>query len=344
MLKQQSKLLSGIEMIKATLDEDGELMPIARRETAPPPGGLPIGAVAPKFSLQTMTGERMSLDDLLGSGKPVLLVFASASCWDCKTLLPAVRAWERDYADRLTIAVLSSGTPEEIRDKIVKYEISNLLIDEEKLVADDYQANWSPAAVLIHPDGKIASQNTYSDTAIREWLRNLMSSGEVQPVSSNGKSASSLTHQVAISYSVREVGEPAPSFWLKDLSGRAVDIKDFRGSPTLLLFWHPRCLICGSLFDDLRAWEDDPPEGAPRLVFVACGEMEEVTSINKYFKSITLLDPAFDIGPLFGTKFTPSAILLDSENRIASSLAMGAENVRALIGLPKAELPVALQL
>lgn len=343
-LKQQSTLFGGMETIRTLISDEGEPVPAVRREAAPPKEGLPIGAMAPKFSLFTIQADEVSLDDLLKRGKSVVLLFAGPNCWGCKVLLPAVRIWEREYADVLTFAVLSTGTLEENQNKMIKYEVANLLLDGDSLVADDYQAKWSPAAVLIHPDGRIASQNTYGDSGIREWLRNVIAAGHAEAGSSNGKGAGSLIPQVSTTYSVREVGEAAPGFRLKDLSGKVVEVEDLQGSSTMLLFWHPRCLMCGTLFDDLLAWEEHPPVGAPRLVFVACGEIEDVESVNKHFRSLTLHDPAFDIAPLFGTKFTPSAILIDEEGRIASSLATGSENVRALVGLPKAELPVALHL
>jgi peroxiredoxin len=137
---------------------------------------------------------------------------------------------------------------------------------------------------------------------------------------------------------VREIGEAAPRFALLDLSGELVQMDDLLGSPTVLLFWHPRCAYCAAMRDDLRSWEGQAVSERPKLVFVAAGELDEIRAINRHFSSPTLMDPAFDIAPLFGTKYTPSAILIDGEGRVASSLAIGAGNVRALIGLPKPEM------
>lgn len=337
-LKLQKELLGGIEAIRAAVNEEGEPAPMERKEAAPPQEGLPVGAMASNFTLATISGDEMSLDDLLRYGKSVLLLFAGPSCWGCKILLPMVRVWERDYSDRLTIAVLTNGTLEDNQNKMVKYEISHLLIDEDSTVADDYQAKWTPAAVLIHPDGRIATQLSYGDNAIREWLRNLISSGHVQPDSSNEKGATTHIPQVALRYSARKISESGPSFSLPDLSGKLVNAEDLLGSPTLLLFWHPLCEFCKAMFEDLRSWEVNPPNGATKLVFIASGEVEDIRAVNEDFSSPTLLDPEFDVGPLFGTKCTPSAIIIDGEGRIASSLAMGDDNVRALAGLPKARL------
>ncbi|HEX5731463.1 MAG TPA: MauE/DoxX family redox-associated membrane protein [Blastocatellia bacterium] len=335
LIKQQARLVGDVESLKALLVEEGEPAPVLRNDAAFPAEGLPVGALAPRFALATIAGDSVSLDDLVGRGKMVLLLFVGPNCWGCKLLLPAVRVWQRDYSDLLTIAVLSKSTLEETEAKMARYEIENLLLDERAEVADDYETAWTPAAVLIHPSGKIASSIVYGDNAIRSWLRNLVASDQLQAARSNG--ASAHRPQLSIRYSVREIGEPAPMFSLKDLNGQTVTSEDLMGRPALLLFWHALCEYCKAMHDDLRRWEEDPPPDAPRLVFIAAGEVDDIREANKDFISSTLLDPEFDTAPLFGTKVTPSAILIDSEGRIASSLAMEYNKVRALIGLQKAK-------
>ena len=36
-----------------------------------------------------------------------------------------------------------------------------------------------------------------------------------------------------------KVGEPAPEVALPDLEGQSVELEDFRGEETLVLFWNP---------------------------------------------------------------------------------------------------------
>jgi peroxiredoxin len=265
-----------------------------------------------------------------------MLLFVSSNCWGCTLLLPVVRVWQRDYADRLTIAVLATGTLAENQAKMAEYEVSRLLLDRKSAVADKYQARWTPAAVLIRPDGRIASPVTYGDNAIRELVRNLIASGELGSGATDSGSNGHVP-QVALRYSVRAIGEPAPKFSLPDMSGRLVTVGDLLGSPTLLFFCHPLCQFCRAMRDDLRRWEEQPPAGAPKLVRIACGDEAEIRTAYTGLASPTLLDPAFDLGKLFGTKVTPSAILIDAEGKVASGLAMGEPNVRALIGLPTAD-------
>jgi peroxiredoxin/multisubunit Na+/H+ antiporter MnhC subunit len=336
LLKRQAALVREVASLRAALAEDSEPLAVLRQDVLPPQEGLPIGVAAPPFTLATLADERVSLSDLLSAGRPALLIFAGPDCWGCKVLLPVVRRWQREYADRLTVAVISGATREETEAKMAAYEIDHLLLDEDSQVADDYQARWTPAAVMVSKDGRIHSHVSYGDNAIREWLRNQVASGALPSHQVSGMT--SHLPQVTTRYAVCQIGEPAPRFSLFDLAGNHVRTEDLRGNATLLVFWHPRCAYCAAMRDDLRSWEEQAAAERPRLVFVAAGELDDIRAINRQFKSLTLMDPAFDIAPLFGTKYTPSAILIDDEGRVASSLAIGEANVRALIGLPKLEM------
>jgi len=340
-LSQQATLLETVAAMKKVIDEDyAEPPPVERPDAAPPVEGLPVGAPAPGFSLATIEGPSLSLDDLLAYGKPVLLLFVSPNCGPCRILLPIVRVWERDYADHLTIALLSKGTAEENLKRVAKFGGRHLLLQsEEKLVSSDYQATWTPAAVLISPEGKIASQATYGDESIRALVNHTVTTGASTPTTngSNGR-----IPKLTIGTSLFRVGEPAPRFSLPDLRGREVHSEDLLGRSTMLLFWSPSCPFCVAMSGDLRGFEENPGKGAPNLAIVVSGDanQDEIEAKTGDFKSLVLVDTEFDVGPLFGTDSTPSAVLIDEHGRIASTLAIGHRNVLALVGIRKAELPV----
>jgi thiol-disulfide isomerase/thioredoxin len=68
-----------------------------------------------------------------------------------------------------------------------------------------------------------------------------------------------------------EPGEPAPDLRLPDLEGDTVDLEDFRGEKTLVLFWSPSCGFCQQILPDLKRWEGNRPEDAPKLLVVSSG-------------------------------------------------------------------------
>jgi thiol-disulfide isomerase/thioredoxin len=326
--------------MKKLIDEDyAEPPPVERPDAAPPVEGLPVGAPAPSFSLPTFEGPSLTLDDLLAYGKPVLLLFVSPNCGPCRSLLPIVRVWERDYADHLTIALLSKGTSEENKKLVAKFGGRHLLLQsEDKLVSSDYQAAWTPAAVLISREGKIASQATYGDESIRALVNHTITTGTSTATNgSNGR-----IPKLTVGTSLFRVGEPAPRFSLPDMRGREVHSEDLLGRSTMLLFWSPSCPFCVAMSGDLKSFEENPAKGAPDLAIVISGDAtrDEIEAKAGDFKSLVLVDNGFDVGPLFGTDSTPSAVLIDEHGRIASTLATGHRNVLALAGIRKAELPV----
>ena len=89
------------------------------------------------------------------------------------------------------------------------------------------------------------------------------------------------------------------------------------------------------MLPDLKQWEENRPEGAPKLLLVSAGS-EEVNREMGLGSSV-VLDQQFSVGRSFGASGTPSAVLIDKEGKIASEIAVGAPAVLELAGIKKAE-------
>ena len=125
------------------------------------------------------------------------------------------------------------------------------------------------------------------------------------------------------------IGELAPDFSLPDLSGQTVQLSDFRGNPTLVLFWRPSCGFCQRMLADLKALEADTRADMPQLLVVSTDSVESNQAME--LRSPVLLDQqGMRVGNLFGATGTPMAVLVDAEGKIASELAAGAAAVLAL--------------
>ena len=133
----------------------------------------------------------------------------------------------------------------------------------------------------------------------------------------------------------REIGEPAPEVKLADLEGTTVELEDFKGQETLVLFWNPGCGFCQQMLPDKREWEENRPEAAPELLFISAGAEEANRDMK--LSSRVVLDQQFAAGRVFGASGTPSAVLVDAEGRIASEVAVGAPAVLDLAGASRAE-------
>jgi thiol-disulfide isomerase/thioredoxin len=134
------------------------------------------------------------------------------------------------------------------------------------------------------------------------------------------------------------VGQAVPALNLLDLRGQSAPLTGNTGEPTVLLFWNNGCGFCRAMLNDLRAWDENPPPGAPRLVVISSGSAEENCALN--LRGRVLLDNEQQAVRRFGANGTPMAVLLDSEARVASPVVGGAAAVFDLVRVavpPKAD-------
>jgi thiol-disulfide isomerase/thioredoxin len=221
-------------------------------------------------------------------------------------------------------------------------------LQEDQEVASAYQAVGTPTAVLVRPDGTIGSPLAPGTGAITALVAQTVGQpaalpavlaptngrcphcGQVHGNGQNGHGATAAPSPPA----ALPIGAPAPALTLPDLTGQPIDLAAFRGRPTLVLFWNPGCGFCQQMLPDLKAWEADPPPGAPQLLVVSAGTTEANQAMG--LRSPVALDQGFTAGRAVGATGTPSAALLDAQGRMASSVAVGAAAVLALAAGPKA--------
>lgn len=306
------------------------------------PISLPFGSVAPSFSLRTLDDQVVTLQMLVAASKPVVLIFIASDCGPCMALLPKIGRWQRDYADRLTIALISTGTPEAIRMKTSEHGITHVLLQQSREVALDYHVSVSPSAVLVKPDGTIGSIVLRGEDQIASLVASavglpamkLLPMAPQVSADHNGNGNNSAKSDAPAQVVGPRVGEPAPSFKLPNLTGKMVDQSEFHDGKTLVLFWNPACGFCQRMLDDLKAWESAPPKRAPRLLVVSTGTVE--ANQEQGIHAPVLLDQGFTVAHSFGAHGTPSAVLVDAHGKIASEVGVGAPAVLALAGGRKA--------
>lgn len=305
-LRQQGRMQLRLEAL-------GERLGVAAQAVASAPAlGLAPGSAAPGFRLPDLRGTEVALNDLLKPGKPLLLLFTNPHCGPCLALVPELLGWQRDYASRLSIALISEGSPEDNREKSAASG-SLVLLQQQREVADAYQAGGTPAGVLIQADGRVASSLAQGAVAIRALVARQL--GQQSPAR-RGAAATPRP------------GDPAPALTLNDMEGETVRLNELTGRDTLLLFWNPSCGYCQQMLPELQGWVSAPPPGAPDLVVVSTGSAQEARAMQ--LRARVLLDPNHEAGPAIGAHGTPMAVLLDKSARVASDVAAGAQAVFAL--------------
>jgi methylamine dehydrogenase accessory protein MauD len=342
LLRQNGRLLVRVEALEANLGS-GAAVPSTNgtRQAA----GLPVGSQAPPFSLEGLHGETLTLESLRSSGKPVMLLFTDPNCGPCNAMLPEIGRWQEEHAEKLTVSLISRGKPEENRAKTGEHGLGKVLLQKGGEVSEVYRVGGTPSAVLVQPDGTIGSAVVGGAEAIGALvahavgeraqlpLHHPQAQGQAQgePCPDCGK-----VHAAAPTVpAATKVGEPAPEIKLPDLHGNTVDLEDFGGEETLVLFWNPGCGFCEQMLPDLKEWEASAQEGAPRLLVVSAGSEEANEGMG--LGSAVVLDQQFSAGRAFGASGTPSAVLVDAEGKIASEVAVGASGVLELAGAHQTE-------
>lgn len=205
LLRQNGRLLTRLETLESNLAAD-------------PTEGLPLGTQAPDFNLEGLYGQTLTLNSLRAtSGKPVMLLFTDPNCGPCNILLPDIARWQEEYAEKLTIALISRGDPEDNRTKTSEHGVGHVLLQKDWEVAEAYQVRSTPSAVLILPEGEVGSYVASGPDAIRSMVARLVGLQVPVPVT-------------------KKVGEVAPEAKLPDLEGNIVELVDFRGKKVLVVF------------------------------------------------------------------------------------------------------------
>jgi thiol-disulfide isomerase/thioredoxin len=276
-----------------------------------------------------------------------MLIFSDPGCGPCNALLPEIGRWQREHGNRLTISLVSRGELEENRAKSAEHSLTGILLQEEWGVSHSYEAYGTPSAVIVRPDGTIGSPLASGSEAIEYLLSQAVEEPARVPLLSGvpaptpaannngspcpkcGKTHPSDNGGQQAMPEAKKVGEEAPEIKLEDLSGNEVDLRrNFEGDKTLVLFWNPGCGFCQRMLPDLKEWEENRPEGAPKLLVISAGTEEANKEMG--LSSSVALDQNFSVGRTFGAGGTPSAVLVDAESKIASEVAVGAPAVLEL--------------
>ncbi|MDQ3792602.1 MAG: TlpA family protein disulfide reductase, partial [Actinomycetota bacterium] len=230
--------------------------------------------------------------------------------------------WQREYAEKVTISLVGRGSVEENHAEASEHGVENVLLQNDWEVADAYQVEATPSAVIISPEGTVGSPLGQGPDAVEAVVEHAVGVRAQLPLlhAHDG-------HAEAEPASPK-IGEPAPGLRLPDLEGREVSLEDFRDEETLVLFFSPGCGFCNEMLPDLKEWEAAPPEGAPSLLVVSDGTVEENGALG--FNSPVVLDNDYAVSDAFGAAGTPSAVLVDAEGRVASEVVVGAAEVLEL--------------
>jgi len=115
------------------------------------------------------------------------------------------------------------------------------------------------------------------------------------------------------------IGEPAPRFELKDLSGKVVRLTDFSGKVVLIDFWATYCLPCHEAIPEFRKLHDEFKADGFEVVGISVdaytGNVPDFVREYKIQYPV-VLDPKQETAQSFGFSQLPTTFLVDRAGRI----------------------------
>ncbi len=164
----------------AVLWRQNKRLQIAGPET--PAVALRVGGRAPAFTLPSVGGPLVSLQELLVDDRPCLLTFVAQGCGPCAALLPEIARWHDALGDRLALPIVSVGATSLAEELVRQYDLVQVLADAEAKVSLAYGIEGTPSAVLVGSDGSVKSAPAAGEPAIEALVRLALQESPRKPV------------------------------------------------------------------------------------------------------------------------------------------------------------------
>ena len=129
------------------------------------------------------------------------------------------------------------------------------------------------------------------------------------------------------------VGQPAPEFELTDLEGEPVTLSGLvsGGRPTILFFTDPGCGPCNAMAPRLGEWQREHAERLTTAVLTMGAPDVNRAKASEHGIDRMLIEDDRRVAAAYDALATPSAVAIDANGRIASSVASGEVAITALV-------------
>jgi thiol-disulfide isomerase/thioredoxin len=294
---------------------------VERDESGNPTDSLPIGAEFPDFQLEDLRGRIVTFEHLLTDFRPKLFFFVSPQCEPCKELIPEFTEWKALLGETIRFVFVSSGTADANKSRFGEEIAAQMLIQKDRELANLLYAKWTPTAVFVNREGKIASHPAVGDVAIRDLIDRLKEPDALDPefYFANGNRPGRV-----------KIGQAVPDFALASLDGRVINADFFRGRKTLVLFLSTTCSHCLTVIDQLRRLEKSFSNNELGIVIFSDGDPETVRDFD--VQSPIVLDKGYSTATRIGMFGAPSAVLVNEDGIVVTETAIGGPAIWSLIG------------
>jgi len=261
---------------------------------------------APDFSLQTLSGETVSLSDF--RGKPVMLIFWKINCAACQFQMPFTQAlYDEQSNETITVLTINVGdTASAAQNYVTSRGLTfPVLLDRQGKVSQRYGLPGVPVVFLIDSEGivkayKIGAFQSQEDmeSAIKSTFPSLTLKLEIETGT--------------------EIGNLAPDFTLQTINGQSITLNESRGKTVLLNFWVNSCTACVDEMPYFQTVFDEQANGELVVLAINCGESSQTVKSVADGLELTfpmLLDPDGKVCAVY-KHGAPTTFLIDSNGII----------------------------
>lgn len=149
LVRQNGRLLERVEALEGAR----AAIPAARRHRQ---RAVPIGSRAPAIHAVTLDETAVALSDLLDGRRPLVLVFVEPRCGACVALGDELALRADPFTDR-RVVVVAHAPLADARSKFGSITAADVLADPAGSTAAAYGVFGTPAAIIVTPDGRVAS-------------------------------------------------------------------------------------------------------------------------------------------------------------------------------------------
>ena len=133
------------------------------------------GGTAADFSLETLTGEKITLLDTLKE-KRVVLVFSTTWCPACKEQAPEIERFYQENKDKVAVIGINPGEKrEKVEKHIQDYRISYpVVLDPQSEITRLYGIRGVPTIIAIDKEARIVCYGPsmwWVAQKIKKWLK-----------------------------------------------------------------------------------------------------------------------------------------------------------------------------
>lgn len=135
---------------------------------------LPVGSVAPDFTLEDINGQPLSLKSL--RGKYLILDFWGSWCGWCIKGFPDMKKYYQKYKDKMEILGMDCNDTKVKWKRAVEEHMlpwKHVYVPKGSDIYDDYRISGFPTKVIISPEGKVVNTVIGEDPMFYDMLDKL---------------------------------------------------------------------------------------------------------------------------------------------------------------------------